>query len=325
MQKTYDIFKYGKKVEWSIPVMFCAEPLWTSIYKVLKEYNIVAPKVNAYGCPACAWTGGRRPEKQLSSIKNLGKLFDYMNECNAVPTFAFSYSDLKKEDLNDWFCNALLDIALEHNTKFIVYSDLLKDYIRKKDPNAFIIASVVKAHERFNGVNRIEEPTPENETNYYNELLKEYDMVVVRPEYSKKVLIEHPEYIDDISRIKVIINSLCVPGCPIINEHYKVCEKYRFGNDPSVSFECIRNRSPKFADKKNYGLLHSNSQVKKLVKAGVKNLKLQGRGDGIPLEILLFLFYTQMFNSDGEAFSIMLEIATKLYHEVMYISQLQAS
>ena len=322
MKKNDDIFKYGRNIEWSLPVMFSAESVWTTMYKQIKYYNNSPPKVNAYGCPACNWTGGRLPSQESINFKTLDKIFNYMHDCNASPTLTFTYTGFTKDDLKDWYSNAILDFALEHKSKFIVYSDLLRDYIKNKSSDAHIIASVIKSSVRFQGVNRIEDPTPENETNYYNKLLKEYDMVVVRPEYSRFVLIEHPEYIDDISRIEVLINQTCVPNCPLACDHYKTFEKYRFGNQPEGSiFECIRTKLSK-DDSDKASLLHSYSEISKLVKSGVKHLKLQGRGDRTSLEHLLFLFYTQMFNSDGNAYRVIFDFPQVLNQEFNYIKQL---
>lgn len=324
MRKRDNIYKYGSAVEWSLPVLFNAEHIWTAIYRQLKEHDITPPKVYTYGCPACNWAGGRLPNQQSVNIKALDKIFNYLHECNATPTFTFTYTGLTKEDLNDWYCNALLDFALEHNSNFIVYSDLLKDYIKNKSSNARITSSLIKASVRFQGENRIEEPTAENETNFYNKLLKEYDVVVVRPEYSKYVLSEHPEYIDDLSRIEVLINQICLRNCPLSHEHYKAFEKYRLGNQPNGAvFDCIMdNFTIDDYENENLILLHSYSKVSKLVKAGIKHLKLQGRGDAAPIEELLFLFYTQMFNTEGDSYRVILNLLSSLHREVNYFNQL---
>ena len=206
-----DFFKYGQNIEWSLPLLFQYEAIWSTIYKILKIYNIEPPKINMFGSPSNLWAGGRMPtiygKFKESTLINL---FKYLKELNAVPTFTFTSTQLTEEDLKDDYANFLLDIALEHDARFIVYSDILKDHIKSKKEDACIVASVIKSNFRFQGPDRIEEPTVENETNYYNKLLKEYDVVVVRPEYSMTTLVEHPEYIDDISRIEVLINQLCI-------------------------------------------------------------------------------------------------------------------
>lgn len=43
-----------------------------------------------------------------------------------------------------------------------------------------------------------------NETNHYNELLKKYDLVDVRPEYSMGPLVENPSLINNLSKIEAL-------------------------------------------------------------------------------------------------------------------------
>ena len=322
-----NIFKYGDKVEWSIPVLFGAEAVWTAIYRELTSVEINAPKVNVYGCPACAWAGGRVPTIQSPiDSKIIETIFEYLKSCNATPVFTFTYTGVNKDSLNDSYCNKLLDIALQYDCKFIVYSDLLKDYIKNKSPKAFVTASVIKPTNRFHGINKIEEATPENETNYYNKLLKEYDMVVVRPEYSQTVLLEHPEYIDDISGIEVLINQTCIPNCPKAMEHYRFFERKREGflyEPEPTPFRCLRKDIPDNVTSYRTNLLHTYNQVTKLVKTyGVKHLKIQGRGEPIPLIDLLYRIYTQIFNTDGSAYNTICNLPNALNQELNYINEL---
>ena len=304
-----DIFKY-ENVEWSLPLLFQYEAIWSSIYKILKIYNIDHPKINMFGSPSNLWAGGRMPtiygKFKESTLINL---FKYLKELNAVPTFTFTSTQLTEEDLKDDYANFLLDIALEYDARFIVYSDILRDHIKSKKENACIVASVIKSNFRFQGPNRIEEPTVENETNYYNKLLKEYDIVVVRPEYSMTTLVEHPEYIDDISRIEVLINQLCIKNCPKMQEHYRFSEEFsRQTTRPDTSFECIKTNM-RLKDGLRLNLAHSTETVKKLVQNGVNKLKLQGRGLGWTATEIEYLLYGQMFNVDGEYYHIQVSLA----------------
>ena len=295
------IFKYGKDIEWSLPLLFQYEPVLITINDCLEFYGIKPGKVNLFGAPSCMWAGGRVPAVGISvDIPQIRKVFNFLKTYNAIPTFTFSYTNITKYNLEDSYCNSLLDLGIEIGARFIVYSDLLRDYIKEKSPNSTVVASVIKPSFRFQGDEKLEEPTIENETNYYNQLLKEYDVVVVRPEYSRKVLIEHPEYIDDISRIEVLINQPCMTECPRCQEHYRSQQASRLNyNTVSKKFACICNTmTPKeFAD---LTLAHTEEEVKKLVANGVNKLKLQGRGVGHPIYHLLYNLYYSMFNTDGK-------------------------
>ena len=320
---TYDIYKYKHDVEWSLPVMFGQEFIWAAIYKTFMQFNIAPPKVNVFGAPQCDWAGGRIPVVQKPDFNILENIFNNMKLCNATPTITFSYTGITKKNLDDSYCNALLDFALEHNFKFIVYSDLLKDYIKEKSPDAYVIASVIKAVNKFQNADKIANPSPEEETEYYNELLKEYDMVVVRPEYSRTVLLEHPEYIDDISKIEVLINQTCVPNCPLAMSHYNSFEKHREGYDSAVPpFVCIKQGYNNLEKGFKSNLVHTQEQVTKLVnKNGVRHLKLQGRGDERPIfKQRLYEIYTQMFKTDGDGFLMLYYLNSALDNELYHLN-----
>ncbi len=312
---TTNIHKYNG-VEWSLPLLFQHEPIWDAIYRSLKNFDITIPKVNLFGSPSNIWTGGRAPAiyKNINE-ETLINTFKYLKKINATPTFTFTSTQLTKEDLKDEYANFLLDIALENDARFIVYSDILRDYIKEKKSDACTVASVIKSNFRFQGPNKIEEPTVEKETNYYNKLLKEYDIVVVRPEYSITTLTEHPEYIDDISRIEVMINQPCIYNCPMMPEHYRFLEKLKLKPKINERFQCIRKDIPKNILLENT-LAHPQKIVEKLVyENGVKNLKLQGRGTDTPICSLIHILSNLMFNQDGNGYQIFAHI-----HKTLEIS-----
>lgn len=303
------IFKYGKDITWSIPILFECEPIWATIYKKFESYGIKLPQVNAFGCPLHSWAGGRNPVF-LSQInkESLKKIFNYMQEVNATPSLTFTYTGITKEDLDDPYANYFLDVALEAKAHFIIYSDLLKDYIKSKDPNAYVVASVIKPTFEFNGQEKNKDWTPDKETALYNKLLKEYDLVVVRPEYSRDVLLNNPNCIDDISRIEVLINQHCIKNCPLAPTHYKVLESFRLGGDNDSGFRCYKTN---FTDKnllyKNT-VSHSQEEVKKLVEYGVKHLKLQGRSCDVAPQSQALMLLTQMFETTGPNYLIYSDI-----------------
>ena len=239
---TNNINKYKEDIEWDLNLLFQYDTVWPTIYNTLRSYNFTTPKANLFGTPSNIWAGGQIPgiygEFKKETLKNL---YAYLQQNLTNPILNFSNTNLTKEDLKDEYANFILETSFEYNARFIVYSDYLRDYIKEKNPDATVVASVIKANCRFQGPNKIEEATIENETNYYNKLLKEYDIVVVRPEYSKDILPYHPEYIDDISRLEVLINQPCIKNCPKMPEHYKCTEKLNTNLNQEVNFECIKN------------------------------------------------------------------------------------
>jgi len=295
-----EVYKFGRNITWSIPVLFQYEIVWGAIFHHFKESFIELPRVNGYGSPRCLWTGGRPPVVRNELDKaTLFRIFTYLEHIKLTPSFTFTCTQLTEDDLNDRYSNYLLDMALDVGAHFIVYDDRLKNHIREKKSDAYVVSSVIKPAVRFQGASKIEMPTVENETEMYNKLLKEYDMVVVRPEYSSTVLLEHPEYIDDISRIEVLINQPCVRECPRVADHYRHMEGYRLDiNEKVPRFECIRRSMKADAILENT-LCHDDETVMKLVEHGVRHLKLQGRGSSMASIVLAAVLYGQMFRQDG--------------------------
>ena len=302
------MFKYGKEITWSVPVLFQYEPVWMAIYKVFQEYGLDIPFVNAYGSPALAWTGGKCPAVSGEFDSNtLLKIYEYILSAKAIPTLIFTYSKITKDDLNDRYANYFLDVALEVGAQFVVCSDLLKNYIREKKSDAYIISSLLKPIFEFQGKDKKQIPTIENETNYYNKLLKEYDRVVVRGEYSKNVLTKTPELIDDISRIEVLINSSCIPDCPQAPSHYTFLESMRkTGGDPF--FECVKFKNLNDNTCFKNTLFHSEETTKKLVDNGIKFLKIEGRCSNDIAQSLALQIFGRMFRQSGSNYLLIEEL-----------------
>ena len=289
------IFKYGKDIVWSLPILFQYEPVWRVIYNTAKEYGIELPNANGFGCPGMAWYGGRLPNiKEEVEPRILFKIFNYCREMNITPALTFNRILIDKDDLKDKYANYILDMALETKCHFIVCSDLLKNYIKEKDSNAHITASIIQTQIKFQGENA-KNWSIENETNHYNNLLKEYDMVVVRPEYSMDVLTKNPDFIDDISKIEILVNQRCIRNCPKVHEHYLIIEKY----DPDKNFKCIIETS---SDRKwvyDNCVSHDEKTIQKLVDNGIKHIKLQGRGIGLSNLGLAMMLFARIFDQGG--------------------------
>ncbi|MBQ4646509.1 MAG: hypothetical protein IJB79_04090 [Candidatus Gastranaerophilales bacterium] len=295
------IFKYGKDITWSLPLMFQYEPVWGTIVKLFKMFGIDVPPVNGFGCPKMAWFGGRRPNitEEIEPMALL-KIFNYCKEVGITPSFTFTRTQLTKDDLNDKYANYLLDMALEFKAHFIVYSELLKNYIKEKDPNAYMVASVIKSQEKFQGENA-KNWSVENETNHYNKLLKEYDLVVVRPEYSMGPLLENPSLLDDISRVEILVNQRCVKNCPKAMEHYRVTEDCIEENGV---FQCVHDEITDGKIAYNSCVSHDRKTIEKLVGSGVKHIKLQGRGLELSTLSMALLLFTRIFEVEGKNFLV---------------------
>ena len=307
--KTSSVYKYGNDVIWSLPCLFQYEVVFGAMQSTLSSLGFETLNANIFGSPATIWSSGRAPVVvDKLGKKQLKKIFAYIQKTHmGIPSFTFSRIDISKEDLKSEYENYLLDFAIEQGARFIVSSDRLKDYIKDKSPETVVVASILKPIYRYQGNTKLEEPTPESESEYYNKLLKEYDIVVARPEYTKDVLVYHPELIDDISKVEVLINQICTSNCPNAPTHYNILQKSHEENIEKHKMYCYKSLySP--IQKYILNSAHTEEEVKLLIKYGVKHLKLQGRGEKVSLLKNTFFLGSQIFNFDGanNLFAIML-------------------
>lgn len=303
-ENNYSVFKYGQDVIWSLPCLFQNEVVFASMQSALGTYKFPLLNANIFGAPRTVWTAGRvsavRDELDKSQLK---KLFNYIqNSNNGIPSFTFSRLDITDELIKDKYANYILDFAIERGARFIVSSDRLRDHIKNKNSKIQIVSSVIKPINHFHGKENIEQLMIEEESDFYNKLLKEYDIVVVRPEYARDILAKNPSLIDDIGRIEILINQICINNCPMASKHIHLIQasniKELDEHVHSTDFYCPKYQ---YSRSKNYQLNCTIPAdiVKKLVDAGVKNLKLQGRGEPVPYQNMLMLLASQMFNFDG--------------------------
>ena len=314
---TNKLNKY-ENVEWDLNLLFQYDALWPAICKTIKRFSLPIPKVNLYGTMSNIWAGGQIPgvygEFKQETLRNL---FNYLKEFDTTPTLNFASSSITKEDLKDKYANFILETAFEYNSRFIVFSEILRDYIKEKNPNATVISPAIKASFRFQGPDKIEEPTIENETNFYNKLLKEYDIVVVRPEYSKNILPYHHEYIDDISRLEILINQPCMQNCPKMPDHYRYLEKLNVNPDQNLQFRCVRIDMPYIILYQN-NLMHDEETIKKLIQNGIKHIAIMSKQNSA-FNSILYETFQLMFDTTGSNHLIIAECITERLLEEIHI------
>jgi len=292
-----NFLKYNSDIIWSLPCNFQHEPLVGMFRQLIRKLNDeVEFKTEVYGAPASIWTGEIFPDIYDELDKDtLDTLFEYYEEVDATPVFTFTSTRITQEDLEDKNANFILDYALEKNSKFIVYDDKLKDYIKAKKSDAFVIASHIKAIENFQSKNRAKE----EETEFYNALLDQYDRVLLRPEYSKNVLAKTPEVIKDLSKVEVIINSNCAAECASCLEHIKQIDELKEKIERADHINCpIPFLFAKNLYAQNTSL--SSEEINKLYDAGVRHFRFdKEKRHGQPMDVLGGFIASQIFNTDG--------------------------
>lgn len=264
-----------ENVEWALPGLFGFEDKVITA-KILFDELGIPFKCNIFGAPRTKWSGGRTSYIQTENREFIKRLFSYLVNLGITPSLNFTNYHIQKEDLDDPLCNYFLDVANDLGGNIIISSDMLLDYIKSKYSNLKYTSSVIRPAYNFHTPDKINKYHFEEEIAFYNELLKKYDKVVVRPEFAKYYLPDNYQKINDISRIEVLINQSCHPNCPIAMNHYKYCEDVENGRIDE-SFECYLIKTKSSAlDQMDSNLYLRVKDVDNLVNnIGVKYLKMQ--------------------------------------------------
>ena len=154
--------------------------------------------------PPSLWNGGRTVGGAICDETYVKNILSAFNSKGIPLRFTFTNPALKKEHLNDKFCNMVMRLADNGLNEVIVFSPLLEEYIRKNYPNYKITSSTCK---RILDIPELE-----------NELNKDYSVVVLDYDLNNKFDIL--EKIPHKEKCELLINSCCVPKCPFRSEEY---------------------------------------------------------------------------------------------------------
>ena len=215
MARDVGITLADERVSWKVPTLFGND--WVALSLAL-ALNPMLPEplfASAYGCPACAWAGGRNPRvRERLPEDELRRYFEAYRKVGASCALTFSRPDAG-DYLDDAYCELLLSLVDEYGGQVIVVDDRLARHIREAHPAVTLVASynrcILDHAQGFGGL---------DEETYYRSLLERYDEVVVRCESALDggVL---PRMSDVADRIQVIVNQKCIPNCPDGARHIK--------------------------------------------------------------------------------------------------------
>lgn len=309
-------------IDWALPFLFGFDVDLIAIVNTLRKLNVNF-KINAFGTPKSKWSGGRLSAVTVNRNSFIKNLLQYIVSIGVRPSLTFSNHHIGKEDLDDPFCNYILDVANELDCNLIISSDLLFKYVKDKYPSMYCTASVIKPIFEFQAPEKQPNYNAEEELNYYNKLSKKYDKVVVRPEFSKFYLNEYYRKIKDISKIEVLLNQTCEINCPYCTKHYAFFEQKE--NDKlgkEKHFSCFLKSQPlekKIAPKLYFDIPETDNLVNNI---GIKHLKLQGRA-GSQGNLLPFMaLYYYMFNLDNATLPFQLEVENEKAKAQQFYKQL---
>lgn len=261
------LYKNTEKVNWKIPSLFCNDSLILTFSDICKELNIKFPVKSVYGGVKCSWNGGRPLKDSIYNGAYYAHIINLYNKRNISVCFTFSNYYIDEKDLYDTSANDLLQIASKsgRDNYAIVSSDLLNNYIKANYPHIKTISSMLKPI--------YECPEYEETPDYYNNLCRLYDKVVIRPEFCfDDTFLKKLKY---KNKIEIIVNLSCMWKCPLARKHYDYF--YALDKDNTLNYKDFCSSSKKKLISAFKRVSIDNCRIQELIKMGFTEFKLEGR------------------------------------------------
>lgn len=196
----------------------------------------------------------------LTTVKNFG-VPKCVKERGVIPIFSFPSYHISDEAINDYEANSFLDLIININGEIELSSDKLYNHIKKRHPNAKLIASPVKSfYEMEQG----------KEVDYYKELSDKFDRVILDSAYVKRKLLNDIDKYEDTSKFEITVNDRCVINCPVKEQHLLAEEQNdKFHNCPMDTMS--------LKEKFDNSLSLSEDEINKILEtSNITNLKITG-------------------------------------------------
>ena len=225
--------------------------------------------------PNVIWNGGRMSLGYPYSINDMTKTIKAINDRNIGVRFTYTNSVLDKKYLNDYLMNKTLELAHNEKNGIIVYSNDLKDYIRKNFPLFKIISSITDVNLNKAVIN-----------NKFND----FDVVVIPVEYNFNIDFLSSIRDENKDKVELLINEYCLSNCKYKNLHFKSVSQDQINFDSklteaqnSIKFDTSKSICPLDTESKKNLIKRSTilnfDDVKKINDIGISNFKIKSRSD----------------------------------------------
>ncbi len=229
-----------------------------------------------YGCfPDCVMNGGRVIPGERANYDQIAKTFDAIEKEGMGIRITFTNMLVRPEHFEDEYTNTILRAARGRNAKVIVWSDALGEYIS----SCYNLGLILSTTRELNGVDEL------------NEMLKHYDMVVLDYNHNKDDIFL--QQVTFPTKLEVMANELCIPGCKIRQQHYLEESHCQMERTP-VSFLCPGNyQSIGFTTQaKTSPTILSNNDIRRLNRTyNISHFKLVGRKYSVGIFSEAYLYY----------------------------------
>ena len=269
------------KIYWHLPGFCYFFYLNQIIIKLMRDHperfcdNYAVGSV--YGTfPGAIWNGGRAVFG-VTAKGDMEKIISTYNRMGVPVRFTWTNSLITEEHLNDTYCNLIMRVADNGKNQVLVNRPVLEDYLRERYPHFQYISSTTK---RLTDLAEVQE---ELEKDYYLVVL-DYDL-----NHNEEVL---KALEPQASRIEILVDEICFPGCPKRKEHYADESRMQLEFEKGTVFPCPnRTKRPSFAECRKREAFISREELGGYIERGYRNFKLVGRG--LPVEMVKesYLYY----------------------------------
>lgn len=261
-----------KEIYWHLPglcsLRFLNQILFNLMEKHPESFYEGYKIASVYGTfPNAIWNGGRSVFG-LSGKSDIEKILTFYNSKNIPVRFTWTNTLLEEKHFQDTYCNLIMQMANNGMNQVLANVPALEDYLRENYPNFKVISSTTK---------RLLDPEA-----LRAEMEKDYHLVVLDYDlnHNEDVLSMLEPY---ANRVEILVNEICVPGCPMRQAHYANQSKAQLEFDMQLPFKCPHDTSHRdFEECKKRPAFISREQIQEYAERGFVNFKIVGRG--LPME-----------------------------------------
>ena len=247
--------------------------------------------------PGCIMNGGRLCRGERYSYGQIEEVLGKISDEGLIPRLTFTNMLIRPEHFEDDYSNMILKLAQKYHAQIIINSDELGNYI-STNYGLGLILSTTRA---LNGVGEL------------NKMLDRYSMVVLDYNHNKDD--EYLSKVNDPSRLEVMPNELCAPGCLNRQNHYMHLSRCQLENI-AAEFNCPYDREKEGFSTRTASspTLLSNGDIRRLnTTYGISHFKIVGRLESWLTTTESYTYYL----ARPEYRSVILKIAKKSMQHTM--------
>lgn len=180
---------------------------WLSLLDTHPEYFYEGVEIGScFGeFPISLWNGGRLVMHDQCDAGFIKAVVKNINAHGVPIRYTYTNPLITEEDLDDPYCNFCMQVADNGMNEVMIFSPILEKYLREKYPSFKYNSSTCKEIKDVDQLN--------------DEIDKPYKYVVL--DYNLNNKWDILEKVKKPEKLEVLVNTLCIPGCPRRGKHYE--------------------------------------------------------------------------------------------------------